>query len=484
MGGSLSGRDDVDQDQPVGGVVTVEIVREIVSERTGVPLTRLSEDESKKLIGLEKRLRERVKGQDEAITQVARVVKRARAGLADPRRPPGVFLFAGPTGVGKTELGLALAEALFDEEDAILRLDMSEYMEKHQISRLIGSPPGYVGYHEEGQLTGRLRRRPYSVVLLDEIEKAHDDVQHLFLQLFDAGRLTDARGNLADGRNAIFVMTTNLGAKEALGFIGQPEPYQNKLEAAIEDHFTPEFLNRIDRIIYFEPLTSDLLLEIFDKLFKPVAERFRAQGILVEVTKPFKRALCQRHADENRGARPLEPAIEDKIVAPLTDKLLAGEIGSGTKVIMDKKEKESEDTDMDIEHMSISPSVEEQPPPLAIDDGQQDQPLPAADLDMDPEEALNRDLVAPLLEELRNQLRRREIGFELDEGAYELLCSPFWKGLRAGLGLDTQAAFARLVVEPLLQMVETGKFETGDRIKAYRNLDLEIDFKKVQGEEQ
>jgi len=451
MGGSLSGRDEVDQDQPVGGVVTVEIVREIVSERTGVPLTRLSEDESKKLIGLEKRLKERVKGQDEAVTQVARVVKRARAGLADPRRPPGVFLFAGPTGVGKTELGLALAEALFDEEDAILRIDMSEYMEKHQISRLIGSPPGYVGYHEEGQLTGRLRRRPYSVVLLDEIEKAHDDVQHLFLQLFDAGRLTDARGNLADGRNAIFVMTTNLGAKEALGFIGQRQPYQQRLREAIEKHFSLEFLNRIDRIIYFEPLTSDLLLEIFDKLFKPVAERFRAQGILVEVTEPFKRALCQRHADEKRGARPLERAIEDEIVAPLTDKLLAGEIGPGMKVVV------GEGAEWEV---SDAP-----------------QPLDPTDPDARDElKAQNEAIFDREFDALAARLREREIEIEIDAPTREFLCDPFW------IQTTLDQALVKLVEEPLLEQLEAGELQPGDRVRVKRYAS-NLEFKKVEGDE-
>jgi ATP-dependent Clp protease ATP-binding subunit ClpC len=331
MGGSLSGLGDA-EDQDAPGQVTVEIVREIVAERTGIPLTRLTEDEAQKLLRLEAELKGRVKGQHEAVTQVARVVKRARAGLADPRRPFGVFLFAGPTGVGKTELALALAEVLFDEEDAILRLDMSEYMEKHQVSRLIGAPPGYVGYEEEGQLTGRLRRRPYSVVLLDEMERAHPDVQHLFLQLFDAGRLTDARGNLVNGRNAIFAMTTNLGAKEALGFADQRTSYREKLQAAIEEHFTPEFLNRVDRVIYFEPLSKGALLKIFDKLFAQVQERLQTQNIQVEITEDFKQQLCERYTDTKRGARDLQRAIEDEIVVPLTDRLLAGKIKPGERI--------------------------------------------------------------------------------------------------------------------------------------------------------
>lgn len=333
MGGSLRGLPE-NKAQSIDGVVTSEILRQIVSERTGVPLASLNEDDKTQLLNLESKLRERVAGQNEAVTEVARVVKRSRAGLADPHRPSGVFLFAGPTGVGKTELALALTEALFHQEDAILRLDMSEYMEKHQISRLIGSPPGYVGHEEEGQLTGRLRRRPYSVILLDEIEKAHKDVQHLFLQLFDAGRITDSRGHTADGRNAIFIMTTNLGAKEAMGLITEAKSYKEKLQTAIEDHFSAEFLSRINRIVYFEPLTEELLLTIFDKFFAQAVERFREQNIEIEITESYKRSLCKKYTDVKRGARPLQRGIEDEIITPLTDKFISGEIKSGMKITM------------------------------------------------------------------------------------------------------------------------------------------------------
>lgn len=333
MGGSLRGL-PVGQVQTVGGVVTVEILRKIVSERTGIPITSLSDDDKAKLLGLESKLKERVKGQDEAVTEVIRVVKRSRAGLADPHRPAGVFLFAGPTGVGKTELSLALADALFDQEDAILRFDMSEYMEKHQISRLIGSPPGYIGHEEDGQLTGRLRRRPYSVILLDEIEKAHPDAQHLFLQLFDAGRITDSRGYIADGRNAIFIMTTNLGAKEAIGLISEAKSYKQKLQIAIEEHFSAEFLNRINRIVYFEPLSQELVLAIFDKFFAQDVKRFRIQNIEIDVTGDFKREFCAKHMDIKHGARPLQRAIEDEIISPLADKIISGEIKPGMKIIV------------------------------------------------------------------------------------------------------------------------------------------------------
>ena len=333
MGSSLSGNSSLHVgERPGVRSVTVEIIRAIVAERTGVPLTQLSQSDQERLLALEDILKQRVQGQDEAVAQVARVVKRARAGLNNPRRPLGVFLFVGPTGVGKTELALALAEALFTEEDAIFRLDMSEYMEKHQVSRLIGAPPGYIGYEEEGQLTGRLRRRPYSVILLDEIEKAHEDMQHLFLQLFDAGRLTDSRGRVADGRNALFIMTSNLGAKEALGFPGQQKTYRGRIQTAIERHFTPEFLNRVDRIIYFEPLNETTLGAIFDKHFAAAVASLRAQGIVVDVVPARKAVLVQQHLNADRGARPLQRAIEDELIGPLTDKLLAGEIRPGMRV--------------------------------------------------------------------------------------------------------------------------------------------------------
>jgi ATP-dependent Clp protease ATP-binding subunit ClpC len=471
MGGSLSGL----KDDQAGSAVTVEIVRAIVAERTGIPLTRLEEDEAAKYLQLEERLKARVKGQDAAIAEAARVVKRARAGLADPKRPLGVFLFAGPTGVGKTELALALAEALFDEEDAILRLDMSEYMEKHQVSRLIGSPPGYVGYAEEGQLTGRLRRRPYSVVLLDEIEKAHKDVQHLFLQLFDAGRLTDARGNLADGSNAIFIMTTNLGAKVPLGFAKSHMPsFEAQMRAAIEEHFTPEFLNRIDRIVFFTPLDQDVLLRIFDREFEAVAARLRAQGVEVEVAEPFKRALCAKYTDPTRGARRLQRGIEDEIVNPLTDKLLASEIRPGERVIIGANE--------EYEALPQSFQADRQAPPSG---GKGQHPERAerdvGDMGLGAEEE-NRELIAPLFVELREQLEERGIGLELEENVWELLCSPFWHEKRAKLG--AQEAFTQLVEEPLLQKIDDGEFQASDRIKVYRNLDLAIDFQKVEGEEQ
>ncbi len=482
LGGSLRGAGEVDKDQTVGGMVTVEMVREIVSERTGVPLTRLSEDDSQKLLGLEERLRRRVKGQDEAVAQVTRVVKRARAGLADPRRPLGVFLFAGPTGVGKTELALALAEALFDEEEAILRLDMSEYMEQHQVSRLIGAPPGYKGYEDEGQLTGRLRRQPYSVVLLDEIEKAHKEVQHLFLQLFDAGRLTDARGNLADGRNAIFIMTTNLGAKVPLGFAKpQMGSFTQQMKRAIEDHFTPEFLNRIDRIVYFAPLDKEVLLRIFDREFESVAKRLREQGIEVEVTEPFKRYLCEKHTDLTRGARPLQRAIEDEIVTPLTDKLLAGEIKPGMKVTV------GEGGVIEISGTAISSSEDVVPPRKVPNDEPMGGLLPGRGLmgarapqveapdTRDEELARNQARFEAVWAPVAERLRERGVEVEVDEGAREFLCDPFWTET------SLEEAVVELVEKPLVTKLEAGEFGSGDRVRVQKYAD-HLEFKKLDAD--
>jgi ATP-dependent Clp protease ATP-binding subunit ClpC len=455
MGFSLRGV-AADPTLATGGKVTLEIVRQIVAERTGIPLASLSQGDKSKLLGLEESLKQRVKGQDEAVAEVARMVKRARAGLSDPGRPLGVFLFAGPTGVGKTELALALAETLFDQEDASLRLDMSEYLEMHQISRLIGSPPGYIGHAEEGQLTGHLRRRPYSVVLLDEIEKAHKDVQHLFLQLFDAGRITDSRGHVADGRNAIFVMTTNLGAREALGFATERKPYEEQLQIAIEKHFTAEFLGRVSRVIYFKPLSEELLLAIFDKFLAQATQRFQAQGITLEVAEPFKRALCQKHSDPKRGARPLQCAIEDEIIAPLTDKLLAGEIGPGMRVIIGAGDQ--------VEARKLPPAAEPKPPTPALQS-----PPPVSD------EAANLALLQKLVRQFEQE---SGLSLTLAEGAREILCSPYWAESRKQL--TTPQAFEKFVRAPLLEQIQAGTFQAGESVEVLRNID-HIDFKKRAG---
>jgi ATP-dependent Clp protease ATP-binding subunit ClpC len=458
MGGSLR-RYPVDPKQATS---MVEVIRQIVSERTGIPLTSLSLSDKAKLLGLEEELKIRVKGQDEAIREVARVVKRARAQLSDPRRPQGVFLFTGPTGVGKTELALALTEALFDEEDAILRLDMSEYMEKHNISRLIGSPPGYIGHDEEGQLTGRLRRRPYSVVLLDEIEKAHRDVQHLFLQLFDAGRITDSHGYVADGRNAIFIMTTNLGAKEALGFAAETKSYEQKLRAAVEAHFTPEFLNRVNCVVYFKPLTDELLLAIFDKFFTRAILRFKEQNIEIEVSEAYKRDLCARFTDPKRGARPLQRAIENEIIAPLTDKILSEEIRPGMKIVIDITGKITENTSQP-EEQSKQQSAPEHDEPQISDQG--------AEKD-------NEAVLSQLETELVAEYRAYQIEIHINEGAREILCSPLWADWRNNL--PTRLAFEKLVREPLHSQYASGQIKAGDHVKIVRNIDR-IDIKKLDG---
>jgi ATP-dependent Clp protease ATP-binding subunit ClpC len=469
LGGSLSGRkgDDVSVG---GGEVTVETVRAIAAERTGIPLTRLSEDDRARLKMLEARLKERVKGQDQAVQAIVAAVKRARAGLGDPLRPQGVFLFAGPTGVGKTELALALAEALFDDQDAILRVDMSEYLEKHQVSRLIGSPPGYIGHEEEGQLTGRLRRRPYSVVLLDEIEKAHPDVQHLFLQLFDAGRLTDSRGRLADGRNAIFIMTTNLGTREAMGFISEPATYEENLQKAIDDFFSPEFRNRIQRIIYFRPVNQVMLEAIFDKLFERAAARFRAQGIEVVIDPALKIELCKRYVSSKEGARPLERAIEDEIVVPLVEKLLDGELAPGQRMVMGPRQTIAAS---DVPQAARAKAA-------AAEDEVSGEPA-AGELGLDPQEVRARGVLASRLEALNEWLRAQGIMVIVEEGALELLCSPFWQ--RDRRDLDTAAAFAELVEKPLLQRVQAGDFQAGVQVEAYRDLNLAIAFRKLEGKQ-
>jgi ATP-dependent Clp protease ATP-binding subunit ClpC len=495
MGGAgrvptLSGIPEEDQ-QTVTGPVSIEMVREIVAERIGIPLARLGEDEKQRLLQLEQILRQRVRGQDEAIVHVARVVKRARAGLANTRRPIGVFLFAGPTGVGKTELALTLAEALFNQEDAILRLDMSEFMEKHQVSRLIGSPPGYVGYEEEAQLTGRLRRHPYSVVLLDEIEKAHRDVQHLFLQLFDNGRLTDSRGKVADGRNAIFIMTTNLGAKEAIGFADTPITYQQKLQAAIEAHFTSEFVNRIDRVVYFNPLSEEILLEIFDKLLERVAARFREQKIEIVVPESLKRHLCGKYTNVSYGARFLERAIEDQIVAPLTDKLLMGEIKAGMTVTL------SEAAELE-ENDSVPPPLPPQPqaqglgeatsPQLPFDLNLLRQALdlgqPALDRPLvtpEEQEARNRAEFDRLWQEFRDAMVNRGIELEVDQAVRDVLCSPAMADARDNK--TTTGAFIALIEMPLNKQFSEQRLLSGDRVRVWYNKNsIELTHLESDGE--
>jgi ATP-dependent Clp protease ATP-binding subunit ClpB len=315
-----------ERQSPVGEQMVKEEVDEddvaaVVARWTGIPVERLLEGEMEKLIHMEERLHERVVGQDEAISAVANALRRARTGLQDPNRPIGSFIFLGPTGVGKTELARALAEFMFDDERAMVRLDMSEYQERHTVSRLVGAPPGYVGYDEGGQLTEAVRRRPYSVVLLDEIEKAHPEVFDVLLQILDDGRLTDGQGRTVDFRNTVIIMTSNVRSAEAL-----------------REMFRPEFLNRIDEIVEFHPLSRDQLGEIVDLQLARLRERLAERGLMLELTDAAKETLAEAGWDPTYGARPLKRAIQRMIENPLAMRLLEGEFEEGDTVLVDAKD--------------------------------------------------------------------------------------------------------------------------------------------------
>jgi ATP-dependent Clp protease ATP-binding subunit ClpB len=315
--------------------VTEEDVAEVVSAWTGIPVSRLMEGEMQKLLHLEEALHRRVVGQDEAVSAVANAIRRSRAGLSDPNRPIGSFLFLGPTGVGKTELARALAEFLFDDERAIVRLDMSEYQERHTVSRLVGAPPGYVGFEEGGQLTEAVRRRPYSVVLLDEIEKAHGDVFNVLLQLLDDGRLTDGQGRTVDFRNTIVIMTSNLGG----GVFHDPaipaDKRREEILADVRGFFRPEFVNRVDEIVVFEPLDRDQLRQIVDIQIRLLAERLAQRSLTLELTDAARDHLASTGYDPTFGARPLKRLIQRELQDRLAVRLLAGEIVDGARVVVD-----------------------------------------------------------------------------------------------------------------------------------------------------
>ena len=323
--------------------VDEEDVARIVSKWTGIPVSKMLEGEVKKLVTMEERLRRRVIGQDPALERVANAIRRSRAGLSDPRRPIGSFIFLGPTGVGKTELARALAEFLFDDERAMIRIDMSEYMEKHSVARLIGAPPGYVGYEEGGQLTEQVRRRPYSVVLFDEIEKAHPDVFNVLLQIMDDGRLTDGKGRVVDFKNTIIIMTSNIGSAflQAEGlrsdedFAKAAQQVMNQLHA----NFRPEFLNRVDDIIVFRPLGKDQLVKIIELRLEDVRRLLADRKISLELTDAAKDLLLTQGYDPNFGARPLKRAIQKLIQDPLALKILDGEILHGDHVVVDADKK-------------------------------------------------------------------------------------------------------------------------------------------------
>ena len=313
--------------------VDTEEIAAIVARWTGIPVTRLLEGETQKLIHMEERLHERVVGQDEALRVVSNAVRRSRAGLQDPNRPIGSFIFLGPTGVGKTELARALAEFLFDDDHAMIRIDMSEYQEKHTVSRLIGAPPGYVGYEEGGQLTEAVRRRQYSVVLFDEIEKAHSEVFNVLLQLLDDGRLTDGQGRTVDFRNTVVIMTSNLGNQL---WEGEQEVTRDAINRVLQNHFRPEFLNRIDEIVVFHPLTRDQLTEVVDFQLKRVSKLLADKGYFLEVSQAAKEFLAEEGYDPAFGARPLKRAIQRELQDPLALRILAGEFREGDVIEVDR----------------------------------------------------------------------------------------------------------------------------------------------------
>jgi len=312
-------------------------IADVVSKWTHIPVSRLMEGEVQKLIHMEERLHQRVVGQDEAIRAVANAIRRARAGLQDPNRPLGSFIFLGPTGVGKTELARALAEFLFDDDHAMIRIDMSEYQEKHTVSRLIGAPPGYVGYEEAGQLTEAVRRRPYAVVLFDEIEKAHPEVLNVMLQLLDDGRLTDGKGRTVDFKNSVVIMTSNLGSAYLgdLGDRGVDEGVRRQVMEALRAHFRPEFINRVDEIIIFHPLSREQMKTIVDIQVKGLLRRLEERKIFVVLTEAAKEWLVREGYDSAYGARPLKRAIQRHILDPLAMRVLEGDFREGDVVRVD-----------------------------------------------------------------------------------------------------------------------------------------------------
>ena len=330
--------------------VTEEDIAKIVAQWTGIPIFRLEEKEGEKLMKIEEELHKRVVGQDEAISAIAHAVRRSRAGIKDPKRPIGSFIFLGPTGVGKSLLARALAEFMFGDEDALLQLDMSEYMEKFNVSRLIGAPPGYVGYEEGGQLTERVRRRPYAVILLDEIEKAHPDVSNLLLQVFEEGRLTDSFGRKVDFKNTVIIMTSNVGADlirrtGSLGFKAQKEelPYQDMKEKLLEEvkhTFKPEFLNRIDDIIVFRQLVKEDLVSIIDIEISYVVNRLKEQNISLEVSREAKDFLIEKGFDPVFGARPLKRTIQRLLEDPLAQEIISKKFKEGSKIKVTHKNQE------------------------------------------------------------------------------------------------------------------------------------------------
>lgn len=328
------------------GEVTPEVIADVLAASTGVPVYKITEEETDRLLKMEDELHKRIIGQENAIKALSRSIRRTRAGLKDPKRPGGSFIFAGPTGVGKTELAKALAEFLFGDEDALITLDMSEYQEKHTVSRLFGAPPGYVGYEEGGQLTEKVRRKPFSVVLFDEVEKAHADLFNSLLQILEDGRLTDSQGRVVDFKNTVIIMTTNLGSREMarrvpVGFqqvgddAGSYERMQGRVMESLKEHFRPEFLNRVDDIIVFPQLSETEILQIVDLFVARLAERLREQDMSIELTDKAKILMATKGYDPSMGARPLRREMQRNLEDPLSEKILFGEIKHGEKITVD-----------------------------------------------------------------------------------------------------------------------------------------------------
>ena len=353
-------------------VVDEEVIAEVLAAWTGIPVYRLTEEETAKLLRMEEELHKRVIGQEEALKALSRAIRRTRAGLKDPKRPSGSFIFLGPTGVGKTELAKTLAEFLFDDEDALIQLDMSEYMEKHTVSRLVGSPPGYVGYEEGGQLTEAVRRKPFSVVLFDEVEKAHPDVFNALLQILEDGRLTDAQGRSVDFKNTVLIMTSNLGTadlrKSNMGFAKTSEAvtYERmkaKVDEALKAHFRPEFLNRIDEVIVFHELSRAEVTEIVDLLMARTVKQLSDQGIGLELTAAARTLLAEKGYDPQLGARPLRRAIQQLVEDPLSERILWKEFRVGETIVVDVEESPIEGEGP---HLTFTAIEGLQPPPLEL----------------------------------------------------------------------------------------------------------------------
>ena len=342
-----------DSDTPA--VIGEEQIAEVLSTTTGVPVSQITEEESTRLLHMEEEIHKRYVGQDEAVKALSRSIRRARAGLKDPNRPSGSFIFAGPSGVGKTELTKALAEFLFGDEDALITLDMSEYSEKHTASRMFGSPPGYVGYDEGGQLTEKVRRKPFSVILFDEIEKAHPDIFNSLLQILDEGRLTDAQGRVVDFKNTVIVMTTNLGTKDisrsvSLGFSNSGkagndyETMKSKVNEELKQHFRPEFLNRVDEVVVFHQLTEEEIANIVSLMVGQVEKRLAERDMGIELTPAASKLIAEIGYDPLLGARPLRRAIQSKIEDPIAEQILFGEVKAGSIVVVDVAEGADKDS--------------------------------------------------------------------------------------------------------------------------------------------